>query len=158
MKRILLPLLVLVAALATSPDRPAGQAATRRPGPLRRAHPIPKKYGGGYCHIRVPHVHVYEAPNASATTASTATTLYYVGDPSPTAGTARSYAYYGPHPVRVDAVVGDGDEDTEYCYIKGPHYHIYAPPAVVSADFELKDGAYWYVGDSARGLRRARRR
>ena len=31
-----------------------------------------------------------------------------------------------------------------YCYLRGPHYHWYAPPP--QAQFELRGGAYWYVG------------
>ncbi len=31
-----------------------------------------------------------------------------------------------------------------YCYLRGPHYHWYTPPP--QAQFELKGGAYWYVG------------
>ena len=32
-----------------------------------------------------------------------------------------------------------------YCYLRGPHYHWYAPPP--QTQFEMKGGAYWYVGN-----------
>jgi hypothetical protein len=36
--------------------------------------------------------------------------------------------------------------DEEYCYLDGPHYHSFAPPVDVVADFKLEGGAYFYVG------------
>jgi hypothetical protein len=146
MKRILLPLLALLVGLSVGPDATAGRHHAHQVRYVG-VHPIPKKYGGGFCHIRYPHVHVYAAPDAKRDYRKHGDDLYYVGDPVAHGWDGPRYAYYGPHPVRVDAVVGEGPEDTVYCYIKGPHYHVYAPAPVVSADFELKDGAYWYVGD-----------
>jgi len=143
MKRILLPLLIALVGLSIGPVAQAGHAHQVR---YVGVHPIPKKYGGGMCHIRYPHVHVYAAPDAKRDYRKHGDELYYVGDPVAHGWDGPRYAYYGPHPVRVDAVVGDDHEDTVYCYIKGPHYHVYAPAPVVSADFQLKDGAYWYVG------------
>jgi hypothetical protein len=31
-----------------------------------------------------------------------------------------------------------------YCYLEGPHYHWYAPPP--QASFEMRGGAFWYLG------------
>ena len=33
-----------------------------------------------------------------------------------------------------------------FCYIDGPHFHAFAPPTVVAADFKVAGNAYFYVG------------
>ena len=66
---------------------------------------------------------------------------YFVGDPSPFDYEGPRYSYYGAHPV---ADVERSLRRPIYCYLRGPHYHWYTPPP--QAQFELKGGAYWYVG------------
>ncbi|HTJ44621.1 MAG TPA: hypothetical protein VL463_21095 [Kofleriaceae bacterium] len=143
MKRILLPVMIALASIGYATD---AHADHKRQVRYVGIHPIPKEYGGGTCYIEVPHVHVYMVPDAKVHYRDHRGSLYFVGDPVAYGYDGPKYAYNGPHPIRVDAVVGDDDEDEEYCYITGPHYHAYAPPEVISADFQLQGGAYWWVG------------
>jgi hypothetical protein len=156
MKRILLPVLLAITSIAVSPDARADhQRQVRYVG----VHPIPKEYGGGTCYIEVPHVHVYMVPDAKVHYRDHRGALYFVGDPTAYGYDGPKYAYDGPHPIRVDAVVGDpdgSDPDEEYCYIQGPHYHSYQPPAVIDADFKLEGGAYWWIGTPPRAYLDAR--
>lgn len=103
-------------------------------------HPVPHKYGGGFCYIDVPHVHNY-APSDPRLFREHQGRLYFVGDPTPFGYDGPRYSYYGAHPV-VDVEVHFGHPI--YCYIKGPHVHWYPPPA--RAQFQWSGGAYWYVG------------
>jgi hypothetical protein len=103
-------------------------------------HPVPHKFGGGFCYIEVPHVHNY-APEDPRMYRETNGQFYFVGDPVPFDYDGPRYSYYGAHPV-VDAEAQFGHPI--YCYIKGPHYHGYQPPP--QAQFQLSGGAYWYVG------------
>jgi hypothetical protein len=104
-------------------------------------HPVPHKFGGGFCNIEVPHVHNYP-PDDPRMYRENNGQFYFVGDPAPFDYDGPRYSYYGAHPV-VDAEVRFGHP--VYCYIKGPHYHWYQPPP--QAQFELSGGAYWYVGN-----------
>ncbi len=153
MNRILLPLLVALAAIATSPSASADH---RRQVRYVGIHPIPKEYGGGTCYIEVPHVHVYMVPDAKLHYRDHRGSLYFVGDPVAYGYDGPKYAYDGPHPIRVDAVVGDDSDDEEYCYIQGPHYHTYQPAPSYDADFKLQGGAYFYVGTPSRAFIEAR--
>lgn len=108
-------------------------------------HPIPKSMGGGICHIQFPHVHIYPAMDAKVEFRDHDGWQYFAGDPVAYGWDGPKYAYYGHHPIPVGVVVGDDREDTEYCYIDGPHYHAWAPPPALQ--LELRGGAYWYVGD-----------
>jgi hypothetical protein len=153
MKRILLPLIVALASVAVAHD---AQADHRRQVRYVGIHPIPHEYGGGTCYIEVPHVHIYMVPDAKLHYRDHRGSLYFVGDPVAYGYDGPRYAYNGPHPIRVDAVVGDDDDDEEYCYITGPHYHTYEPAPVLSADFKLDGGAYWYVGTPPRAFVEAR--
>lgn len=104
-------------------------------------HPVPHKYGGGFCYIDVAHVHNYP-PEDPRMFRELSGQFYFVGDPAPFEYDGPRYAYYGAHPVAAaEAQFGH----PVYCYIKGPHYHGYQPPA--GAQFELSGGAYWYVGN-----------
>ena len=103
-------------------------------------HPVPHKYGGGFCTIEVAHMHNY-APDDPRMYRDINGQVYFVGDPTPFHYEGPRYAYYGAHPV-VDAEVHFGHPI--YCYMKGPHYHWYQPPS--EAQFQFKGGAYWYVG------------
>jgi len=108
-------------------------------------HPIPKPQGGGVCHIRLPHVHGYGAIDAKVQFRDHDGWQYFAGDPVAYGWDGEKHAYYGHHPVPVDVIVGDDHHDTEYCYLDGPHYHAWAPPADLK--LELRGGAYWYVGE-----------
>jgi len=102
-------------------------------------HPLPGR-GAGFCYIDVPHVHAF-APVEPRLYRVHDDEYYFVGDPTPYGYEGEHYAFYGPHPV---AEVEFGEP--VYCYLEGPHYHWYAPTPAVSASFELRGGAYWYVG------------
>src|SRR5262249_5275120 len=115
-------------------------------------HPIPQSEGGGICYIQVPHVHVYGADKVQYR--DHRGEKFFVGDPVAYGYDGARYAYKGPHPIRVDAVVDDDDRDVEYCYLEGPHYHAFAPPP--GPDFRLAGGAYFYVGTPPRAYVQAR--
>jgi hypothetical protein len=104
------------------------------------SHPVPHKFGGGFCSIDVDHVHNYP-PGDPRLYREQDGKFYFVGDPTPFQYEGPRYSYYGAHPV-VDAEV----QFTHpiYCYMKGPHYHGYQPPP--QAQFQFTGGAYWYVG------------
>jgi len=103
-------------------------------------HPVPHKFGGGFCTIDVPHIHNYP-PGDPRLYREDHGRLYFVGDPAPFGYEGPRYSFYGAHPV-VDAELHFGYP--VYCYLKGPHYHWYQPPA--QAQFQSSGGAYWYVG------------
>ncbi len=104
-------------------------------------HPIPRKVGHGFCYITVPHVHDYE-PSDPRLYRQMDGQYYFVGDPAPFEYDGPRYSYYGAHPIAdVDVHFGA----PTYCYLRGPHYHWYAPPP--QTQFELRGGAYWYVGN-----------
>jgi hypothetical protein len=103
-------------------------------------HPMPRKLGGGFCYIDVPHVHDF-GPSDPRMYRQVDGQYYFVGDPAPFDYEGPRTAYYGPHPI-MEANVQLGQP--EYCYLQGPHYHAYAPPP--QASFELRGGAYWFTG------------
>ena len=67
----------------------------------------------------------------------------FVGDPTAYGYKGPKHAYKGNHPVHVDVVVGDNVPDVEYCYLDGPHYHAFQPPA---GELTLSGGVYFYTG------------
>lgn len=105
-------------------------------------HPLPKSEGKGICYIEGPHVHVYAADAVQYRDHDG--DFYFVGDPVAYGYEGPRFAYQGHHPIEVNAVVGVGSPDEEWCYLTGPHYHNYAPPEDPS--FTLTGGAYFYVG------------
>src|SRR5512139_3293680 len=123
--------LVLVTSLAV-----AGKKQVRYVG----IHPIPKAEGGGFCNIEGPHVHIFAANKLEYRDHRGAN--YFVGDPVAYGYDGPRHTYKGHHPIHVHAVVGDSDEDIEYCYLDGPHYHSFAPPA--GPDFEVVGGVNFY--------------
>ncbi len=110
-------------------------------------HPI---NGGGFCHIEAAHVHVYAPAGGNQRVRAMYRqhdgNHHFVGDPVAHGYKGPRKTYYGHHPVAVDVVVGDPapQHHVEYCYLNGPHYHHYAPPADIS--FVVDGGAYWYAG------------
>jgi hypothetical protein len=140
--RIILSTIVLAAVLATGVAR-AEAKQVRYVG----VHPVPDKAGGGMCYIEAPHVHVYAPHKPEVLYRKHNGDHYFVGDPVAHSYDGPRHSYYGHHPIHVDVVVHDAvtlDPEPEYCYLDGPHYHGFAPPA--GATFELKGEAYWYVG------------
>jgi hypothetical protein len=107
-------------------------------------HPIAKAYGGGMCHIMAPHVHIYAPINAKVEFRVHDGYNYFIGDPAAYDWDGPKTSYYGHHPVPVNVIVEDDYEDTEYCYIEGPHFHAWAPPP--DMEVKLVGGAYWYTG------------
>jgi len=103
-------------------------------------HPVPHKYGGGFCAISVAHSHNY-APSDPRMYREIGGQFYFVGDPTPFKYEGPRHSYYGAHPV-VDGEVHLGSP--VYCYMKGAHSHWYQPPP--QAEFQFRGGAYWYVG------------
>ena len=61
-------------------------------------HPVPHKFGGGFCYIDVPHVHNY-GPEDPRMYREANGQHYFVGDPAPFAYDGPRYSYYGAHPV-----------------------------------------------------------
>ena len=95
-------------------------------------HPIPRKVGHGFCYITVPHVHDYE-PSDPRLYRQMDGQYYFVGDPAPFEYDGPRYSYYGAHPIAdVDVHFGA----PTYCYLRGPHYHWYAPPP--QTQFEMQ--------------------
>lgn len=111
-------------------------------------HPIPAAEGGGFCNIEGPHVHIYRPAHADELYRVIHGSYLFVGDPVPFGYDGPRHAYSGRHPVPVDELVrGEHPEHdgAVFCYLDGPHYHIYAPPPGLA--FVLRGDAYWYVGD-----------
>ena len=134
MRRALVSSLVLVVAVGVSATTWAHSSN------YMSKHPLPRKVGRGFCYIDVPHFHDY-APSDPRLYRQVDGQFYFVGDPAPFDYEGQRFSYYGAHPV-VDASVHL--RGPTYCYLRGPHYHWYAPSA--AAQFELRGGAYWYVG------------
>jgi hypothetical protein len=108
-------------------------------------HPITKAHGGGMCHIEAPHMHVYAPVDVKVNFRVHDGYHYFVGDPVAYQWDGPKTSYYGHHPVPVHVLVGDEQEDIEYCYFDGPHHHAWAPPP--GMEVKLHAGAYWYTGD-----------
>ena len=85
------------------------------------AHPIAAKYGGGYCYIESPHLHLY-APDHAALYQQVNDQYVFTGDPTPFGYEGDKHPFYGHHPV---VTVG---AEPVYCYINGPHFHAFAAP------------------------------
>jgi hypothetical protein len=115
-------------------------------------HPLPRSEGEGMCYIEGPHVHIFDADKVQYRDHHGAS--YFVGDPVAYGYDGERFAYKGHHPIHVDAVLGDGDPDDEYCYISGPHYHYFAPAD--GPEFKVVGGAYFYVGEPPRAYVAAR--
>lgn len=134
----LVPLLLVVAF--------AGTAVAGKHGKQVRyvgIHPIPKSAGGGICYIEGPHVHIFAANKLEYRDHRGAN--YFVGDPVAYGYDGPKHVYKGHHPIHVDAVVGDDEDDTEWCYLDGPHYHAFAAPD--GPEFDVKGDVAFYVAE-----------
>ncbi|MEO6953803.1 MAG: hypothetical protein ABI321_18520 [Polyangia bacterium] len=100
-------------------------------------HPVAAKYGGGFCLIEAPHMHVYppDHPNLYQRVGDQ---LVFTADPTPFGYEGDKHAFYGNHPV----ITVDGEP--VICYIDGPHYHSFPAPDV--PDYETRKGVAFYVG------------
>jgi hypothetical protein len=98
-------------------------------------HPIA---AGGFCHIHAPHVHVYAPVKAEVLYRDDDGWNHFVGDPVAYGYEGPRHAYHGAHPIHFE-------HEVEYCYVRGPHFHIEAPPA--EARFEVRGDVLFYVGD-----------
>ena len=128
---------LVVAAVVAGAAAPAEARAVH----YRSRHPLPRKIGHGFCYIDVPHVHDF-GPSDPRLYREVGGEYYFVGDPAPFDYEGPRFSFYGPHPV-VEADIQLGQP--VYCYLNGPHYHWYQPPA--AAPFEFRGGAYWFVGN-----------
>jgi hypothetical protein len=108
-------------------------------------HPVPRSAGGGVCYIEGPHVHIFAANKIEYRDHRKHN--YFVGDPVAYGYDGPRHAYKGHHPIHVHAVVGDDEQDVEFCYLDGPHYHSFTPPPAIEADFEVAGDAYFYVAE-----------
>lgn len=140
MRTIYLVLLVLFAA-GVSPAAAKSGKQVRYIG----IHPVPKSAGGGLCYIEGPHVHIFAANKVEYR--DHRNNNHFVGDPVAYGYDGPKHAYKGHHPIHVHANVGDDQEDVEFCYLDGPHYHHFTPPLEVRADFAVADDAYFYVAE-----------
>ncbi|HWE29224.1 MAG TPA: hypothetical protein VHB97_14545 [Polyangia bacterium] len=127
-RTILVALLVVVAFAARAEAK-----HVRFLGP----HPIAAKFGGGYCYIEAPHMHVY-APDRPNLYQQVGDEYVFAGDPTPFGYEGERHPFYGHHPVIVD-----GAAEPVYCLIDGPHFHDYAAPS--TPDYRVKDGVAFYV-------------
>ncbi len=138
-------LLGLAASVFLSSALPSPAAASpRKQYRYVGSHP---RGNAGYCYIEAPHVHAYAPRNAKVLYRTYDDHNYFIGDPVAYKYDGPKHAYRGSHPVPVNVVLGDDDRDddqVEYCYLRGPHYHVYAAP--VLSGFKLKGGVSWYVG------------
>ncbi|MBS1119863.1 MAG: hypothetical protein H6Q90_2091 [Deltaproteobacteria bacterium] len=106
-------------------------------------HPVAKSEGGGICYIEGPHVHVFGADKVQYRDHAGAN--YFVGDPVAYGYDGPKFTYKGHHPIHVNVVVGDDNDDVEYCYLDGPHFHYFAPPE--GPEFRIVGDAYFYVAE-----------
>ncbi|MBA3462656.1 MAG: hypothetical protein H0T46_22055 [Deltaproteobacteria bacterium] len=138
MRNIFLAALVATAAVSLPAD--AG-----KPKQVRYVgiHPVPKSEGGGFCYIEAPHVHIFAANKLEYRDHRGHN--HFVGDPVAYGYDGPKHAYRGHHPIHVHAVVGDEDNDVEFCYLDGPHYHYFEAPE--SPEFKVVGDAYFYVGE-----------
>lgn len=144
MRPYILPLLALL-GLATASGAGVAWADKKKHHRYIGVHPIAKAHGGGMCHIEAPHVHAYAPLDVKVQYRDHGGYHHFVGDPVAYDWDGPRHAYYGHHPVPVHVVVGDDDENVQYCYLDGAHYHHWAPPP--GLEVKLHAGAYWYVGD-----------
>jgi hypothetical protein len=99
-------------------------------------HPVAAKFGGGYCYIETPHMHIY-MPDHAPLYQQVNDEYVFTGDPTPFGYEGDKFQYYGHHPIA--SVNGE----PVYCYLEGPHFHAYEPP---SEGYKMKKGVAFYVG------------
>jgi hypothetical protein len=100
-------------------------------------HPIAARYGGGFCYIEAPHMHIY-APDHAALYQQVGDEYVFTGDPTPFGYEGERHTFYGNHPVMT---VGGAPV---FCYIDGPHIHAFAPPE--GPEYKMRGDVAFYVG------------
>ena len=151
MQRHLILLCIVLAATVAAPW--ASAHAAPHPTAAKQiayvdVHPIPAEAGGGFCNISGPHVHIYRPEHVDELYRLVGGSYLFIGDPVPFGYDGPRHAYYGRHPIPVDELVSKPHAEHDggvYCYLDGPHYHIYLPPPNLS--FVDRGNAYWYVGE-----------
>lgn len=127
-----------------------GSAAAAKPVKYAGVHPRTGHPEGGLCYIQYFHAHRFEPANAHVLYRVYSDAFFFIGDPTPFGFDGRRSAYYGHHPVLVNAVVevkGGGDH-LAYCYLDGPHFHSFAPPQGQRfVEFVEKDGVYYFADE-----------
>jgi hypothetical protein len=110
-------------------------------------HPIDPTLQKGLCEIEGPHLHAYE-PHKKVLYVKAGPAWAFVGDPTEFDREAPKVVYYGHHPAFWAEVDDTGlpsrAEVRYYCYISGPHHHLYPPPSDLA--FKEKGSAYFFVG------------
>jgi hypothetical protein len=130
MRRIVGALVVIVLALFAA-------EASARPMHFFGPHPVAVKFGGGYCYLDGPHIHIY-TPDHMALYHDVGGELVFTADPTPFGYQGPHYSFYGPHPI-------PGAPGVVYCYIEGPHYHPFPPPAE-APEYRLQGDVAFYIG------------
>ena len=102
-------------------------------------HPVHAEGGGGFCHVEVPHVHVYGPERPDVQYRSEGGWNHFVGDPVAYGYDGPRFVFHGAHPVYSGVHV-------HYCYLKGQHFHDYQPEEE-RPGFVMKGGVYFYVGE-----------
>jgi hypothetical protein len=110
-------------------------------------HPRTGQPADGLCHIEMMHVHTAAPLHADVLYRTHDNVYVFLGDPTPFGYEGPRHAYYGHHPVVINVIIHvDADEDdVEYCYQDGPHYHAYEPPP--RHEFVEKEDVSYYAGE-----------
>jgi hypothetical protein len=110
-------------------------------------HPRTGKANGGLCHVRAIHVHPVAPASASVLYRVHDGIYFFIGDPVPFGYEGPKHQYYGHHPVTFSVVIGkdlaDDQDQVEYCYLEGPHFHFFEPPE--DHDFVEKKDVHFYA-------------
>ncbi len=99
-------------------------------------HPLAARFGGGFCYLDVPHMHI-DGPDRTALYADSDDGLVFTGDPTPFGYDGPRFTYYGHHPL-VDA-------PGVVCYLDGPHFHALPPPEDDGL-YRTRSGVAFYMG------------
>ena len=130
MKRWMIALATLL-VLATVPAM-----AQDNPGFFFRGpHPVPEQVGGGFCTEPLEHHHTY-SPLSLEFYRVVNGVYHFIGDPVYHGYSGNLYYYDERHPI--DTVYGGG-----YCYIHGPHRHLFRPSLT---HYRVVNGYYRYYG------------
>jgi len=144
----------LVALLLAAPNAAFAAPNANEMSSYRGLHPL-SPHMGEFCYIDVPHVHSEAPPDTRVYVVVEGRDNLFVGDPVALGYDGPRFTYFGPH-LLVDPSLPPNHRF--YCYLKGPHYHAYAPPPGPTSGFVEKDGVYWYVAPEAPEFERDRLR
>jgi hypothetical protein len=110
-------------------------------------HPRTGHPQGGLCHIQAVHVHAGAPAQGELLYRAIDGVHIFIGDPTPFGYDGPSHAFYGHHPVQVSAIVPvlEAPEVLEFCYLDGPHTHVYAPPP--DHPFDEQEEVHYFTGE-----------